>query len=59
MDMVLSLPGVQSGDHLHMFNTFFCMENVNAMHMFVANIRDKSFQLMWLKKQYEKRLDLH
>ena len=27
MDMVLSLPGVQVGDRLHMFNTFFFVNN--------------------------------
>ena len=36
MDMVLTLPGVQSGDHLHMFSTCFFMGNQEARNMFVA-----------------------
>nr|POE96136.1 hypothetical protein CFP56_76723 [Quercus suber] len=43
MDMVLSLPRVQSSDRLHVFSAFFFMENENAMHMFAANRHDKSF----------------
>ena len=56
MDLVLSLPRVQSGDHFHMFISLFFMENQNEMHMFVANRHDKTFQLMWLEKQYKKGL---
>ena len=36
LDMVLSLPGVQSGDHLHLFSTLFFMEKVEGRHMFAA-----------------------
>ena len=36
LDMVLSLPGVQLGDHLHLFSTLFFMEKVEGRHMFVA-----------------------
>ena len=50
MDMVLSLPRLQLGDHLHMFSSIFFMENQNVMHMFVANRHDIMFQLLWLEK---------
>ena len=36
LDMVLSLPGVQSGDHLHLFSTLFFKEKVEGRHMFAA-----------------------
>ena len=36
MDMVLSLPGVQLGDYLHMFISCFFMGNQEARHMFAA-----------------------
>ena len=36
MDMVLSLPGVQLGDHLHMFSSCFFMGNQEARHMFAV-----------------------
>ena len=41
MDIVLSLPGVQAGDHLHMFNTFFFVNNVDGRNMFAANVQRK------------------
>ena len=41
MDMVLSLPGVQAGDRLHMFGTFFFVNNVDGRNMFVANVQRK------------------
>nr|POE69414.1 hypothetical protein CFP56_08667 [Quercus suber] len=37
MDMVLSLLGVQPGDHLHMFSSYFFMGNQEARHMFAAH----------------------
>ena len=55
---VSRLLGVQLGDHLHMFSSIFLIENQNELHMFTANRHDKTFQLMWLQKQYEKRPDL-
>ena len=55
---VSRLLGVQLGDHLHMFSSIFLIENQNELHMFAANRHDKTFQLMWLQKQYEKRPDL-
>ncbi|XP_023879973.1 protein ALP1-like [Quercus suber] len=45
MDMVLSLPGVQAGDRLHMFSTFFFMNNVDGRNMFAANVERKEVQL--------------
>nr|POE76287.1 hypothetical protein CFP56_48884 [Quercus suber] len=51
MDMVLSLPGVQAGDRLHMFSTFFFMNNVDGRNMFAANVERKEVQLRWLEKQ--------
>ena len=49
LDMVLSLPGVQSGDHLHLFSTFFFMEKVEGRHIFAALGDNKDVQLKWLK----------
>ena len=53
MDMVLSLPRVQAGDRLHMFSTFFFVNNVDDRNMFAANVQRKEVQLRWLEKQYE------
>ena len=53
MDMVLSLPGVQASDRLHMFSTFFFVNNVDDRNMFAANVQRKEVQLRWLEKQYE------
>nr|POE50792.1 hypothetical protein CFP56_16306 [Quercus suber] len=50
MDMVLSFPGVQAGDHLHMFSTFFFVNNVDGRNMFAANVQRKEVQLSWLEK---------
>ncbi|KAK4573851.1 hypothetical protein RGQ29_031701 [Quercus rubra] len=50
MDIVLSLPGVQVGDRLHMFNTFFFVNNLDNRNMFVANFQSKEVQLRWLEK---------
>ncbi|KAL0015437.1 hypothetical protein SO802_002506 [Lithocarpus litseifolius] len=55
MEMVLSLPGVQSSHRLHMFSSLFFMENQSVMSMFAENKQDKTFQLLWLEKQYDKR----
>ncbi|XP_030930994.1 uncharacterized protein LOC115956858 [Quercus lobata] len=41
LDMVLSLPGVQSGDRLHLFSTLFFMEQVEGRPMFAALSDDK------------------
>ena len=59
MDMVLTLPGVQAGDHLHMFSTFFFMNNVDGRNMFAANVERKEVQLRWLEKQYEMNPQFH
>ena len=53
MDMVLSLLGVQAGDCLHMFNTFFFVNNIDCRNMFAANVQRKEAYLRWLEKQYE------
>ena len=53
MDMVLSLPRVQAGDRLHMFSTFFFVNNVDGRNMFATNVQRKEVQLRWLEKQYE------
>ena len=59
MDMVLSLPGVQTGDRLHMFSTFFFMNNVDGRNMFAANVQRKEVQIRWLEKQYEMNPQFH
>ncbi|XP_050241881.1 L10-interacting MYB domain-containing protein-like [Quercus robur] len=59
MDMVLTLPGVQAGDRLHMFSTFFFMNNVDGRNMFAANVERKEVQLRWLEKQYEMNPQFH
>ena len=41
MDIVLSLPGVQAGDRLHMFSSFFFVNNVDGRNMFAANVQRK------------------
>ena len=59
MDMVLSLPGVQASDRLHMFSTFFFVNNIDGRNMFVANVQRKKAQLRWLEKQYEMNPQFH
>ena len=59
MNMVLSLPGVQAGDRLHMFITFFFVNNVDGRNMFAANVQRKEVQLRWLEKQYEMNPQFH
>ena len=59
MDMVLSFPGVQVGDCLHMFSTFFFVNNVDGRNMFAANVQSKEVQLRWLEKQYEMNHQFH
>ncbi|KAL0001715.1 hypothetical protein SO802_015496 [Lithocarpus litseifolius] len=59
MDIGLSLPKVQAGDRLHMFNTFFFMNNLDDRNMFAANVQKKEVQLRWLEKQYEMNLQFH
>jgi len=41
MDMVLTIPRVQSGDRLHMFSTYFFMGNQKARNMFAAQRHQK------------------
>ena len=41
MDMALSLPGVQSGDRLHLFSTCFFMGNAKGRIMFATLVHDK------------------
>ena len=41
IDMVLTLLGVQLGDRLHMFNTYFFMGNQKARNMFAAQCHQK------------------
>ena len=45
LDMVLSLPGVQLGDRLHLFSTLFFMEKVKGRPMFTTLRDDKDVQL--------------
>nr|POE66713.1 hypothetical protein CFP56_69906 [Quercus suber] len=52
MDMVLTFPGVQLGDCLHMFSTCFFMGNQEARNMFATQHHQKEIQLKWLKMQY-------
>ena len=59
MDMVLSLPRVQAGDRLHMFNTFFFVNNLDGRNMFAANVQRKEVQLRWLEKQYKMNPQFH
>ena len=59
MDMALSLPGVQSGDCLHMFSTYFFMGNQEARNMFAANVKRKEVQLKWLEMQYQMNPQFH
>ena len=49
MDMVLSLPGMQASDRLHMFSTFFFVNNIDGRNMFAANVQRKKAQLRWLE----------
>ena len=41
LDMVLSLPGVQTGDRLHLFSTCFFMGNAKGRIMFATLVHDK------------------
>ena len=59
MNMVLSFPRVQSGDHLHMFSTYFFMGNQKARNMFAANVKRKEVQLKWLEMQYQMNPQFH
>nr|POE67540.1 hypothetical protein CFP56_36705 [Quercus suber] len=59
MDKVLGLLGVQASDHLHLFSTFFFMNNVDGRNMFAANVQRKEVQLRWLEKQYEMNPQFH
>jgi len=49
LDMVLSLPRVQSGDRLHLFSTCFFMGNPEGGIMFAALVHQKEVQLNWLE----------
>ena len=49
LDMVLSLPKVQSGDHLHLFSTYFFMGNQEGRIMFAALVNKKEVQFKWLQ----------
>ena len=49
LDMVLSLPRVQSGDRLHLYITLFFMEKVEGRNMFIALGDKKDFELKWLE----------
>ena len=59
MDMVLSLLGVQSGDHLYMFSSCFFMGNQEDRNMFAVHSHQKEFQLKWLEIQYQLLPKLH
>ncbi|KAL0016259.1 hypothetical protein SO802_003328 [Lithocarpus litseifolius] len=59
MEMVLSLPGVQVGDRLHMFSTFFFLNNLDGRNMFAANVQRKEVQLRWLERQFEMNPQWH
>ena len=50
LDMMLSLPRVQSSNHLHLFSTLFFMEKVEGRHMFAALGDNKDVQLKWLER---------
>ena len=41
LDMVLSLPGVQLGDCLHLFSAYFFMGNQEDRFMFAALVNQK------------------
>ena len=59
LDMVLSLPRVQSGDRLHLFSTCFFMGNQEGKFMFAALVHQKDVQLKWLVMQYQKNSQYH
>ena len=59
LDMVLSLSGVQSGDHLHLFSTLFFLEKVEGRHMFATLGDKKDVQLKWLEMQYRRNTQFH
>nr|POE64425.1 hypothetical protein CFP56_67162 [Quercus suber] len=46
-------------DRLHMFSTFFFMNNVDGRNMFAANVERNEVQLRWLEKQYELNPQFH
>ena len=52
LDMMLSLPMVQSSDRLHLFSTLFFMEKVEGWPMFATLVDDMYVQLKWLEMQY-------
>ena len=53
LDMVLSLLGVQSSDHLHLFSTCFVIGNSEHRIMFATLVHNKDVQLKWLEMQYQ------
>ena len=59
LEMVLSLPGVQSGDRLHLFSTCFFMGNAEGRIMFATLVHDKDVQLKWLEMQYQRNSQYH
>ena len=59
LDMKLSLPGVQPGDCLHLFNTLFFMEKIEGRSMFATLVDDKYVQLKWLEMQYQRHPKYH
>ena len=50
---------MQAGDSLHMFSTFFFVNNVDYRNMFATNVERKEVQLRWLEKQYEMNPQFH
>ena len=59
LDMVLSLPRVQSRDHLHLFSTCFFMGNQEGRIMFAALVNKKEVQFKWLQMQYQMNPQYH
>ena len=59
LDIVLSLPRVQSGDHLHLFSTCFFMGNQEGRIMFAALVNKKEVQFKWLQIQYQMNPQYH
>ena len=59
VDMVLSLPRMQSGNRLAVFNSLFFMGNQEAGIMFAALNPQKDFQLKWLEIQYQMHPEFH
>nr|POE60906.1 hypothetical protein CFP56_65830 [Quercus suber] len=59
VDMVLSLPGMQSGDRLAVFSSLFFMGNQEARIMFAALSPQNNFWLKWLEIQYQMHPEFH